>query len=525
MPRGKKLNYQDYQKLLELFKNNFDNNLTRDVILKHIGVSKFEMIVDLIKQFASYEDYQYFRIIDKRSKKVYVINQNNFSLEEFKGEQQMVERKISIPITTNNSMNPELPFFSFEEAMEENDELEYARGVEKILPLGKIDLETLPMKRSGKFYFSQNVIFDMTILDSPKEKFYLQLALIPNPKILIYGNLTEELDRVNLRVDTEEDIYTEYQKRYAKSLLKFIGEDSQKKYSKSEKNNVSTPKEIAKYARKKNAIVISSNPKVIAYCRLYNVKFRILEIPFENPFNSESQITCGIDASIISLTIEQLKEKFKEFSSILICDVTLIELEKVLNGDFAVQNKESAEFILQTIAYFGDIKFSSERLSNADQSVVRFYSENPVGLVLTGDFGFSGYARRDDVPYALCLKKNSSKSELTSFFESQYDFEKYINNQTFYFRTDVISITPKFIEINTFTLLLKRVIVQVFSPPQTLKEISDGCVRIYPNDIIVLRTMDLITIVVFSNPIECKGKVWYTGLVENMPEKYKKFLV
>lgn len=412
-------------------------------------------------------------------------------------------------------------FYGYEEAMAYDSELEYSRTLEKILPLGKVNFNDLPIKKGEHFYFFQNVVFDMTVLNCSKEVFFRNLALIPNPKLLIHNNLVNDLDKVNAK----HSLYNDYQKCYAKSLLKFIGEDSKGKFSRVDFNNLSTTRDLVKYAKRNNAIVLSSDPILIIYCMLYNVKVKILEAPIENPFDSNSDISCGIDASIVSQSVEELKERFKNFNSILICEVTLVELEKILHGDFTIQNKEAAKFILQSIAYYGNAKFSSKRLGNADQSIVNFYRENPVGLVLTADSGFSANSRTYGVPYALYLNKNSSSSEFTCFFEAQYNFEDYIIDQNFYFKTDVLSMNEVFFEINILTLLLKKVIVQVFSPSQTLKETTNGSVRIYKNDIVVLRTMDLITIVVCSNIKECKGKVWYTGLIENLPEKYKKFLV
>ncbi len=518
MPRGKKLSYQDYLKLLNFFKENFDTVLTRETILKYIGVSKFEIIINLIKQFASYEDYQYFKIFDKRSKKFYIINYDNFNLEEFKGEEHMADEGFDI---MEEALIMEDEFYGYEEVMEHDSELEYARAVEKILPLGKVNFNDLPIKKCEHFYFFQNVFFDMTVLNYSKEVFFRNLALIPNPKLLIHSNLVNDLDKVNAK----DSLYNDYQKCYAKSLLKFIGEDNKGKFSRVDSNNLSTTRDLVKYAKRNNAIVLSSDPILITYCMLYNVKFKILEAPIENPFDSNSDINCGIDASIISQSVEELKERFKKFNSILICEVTLFELERILYGDFTVQDKESAKFILQSVAYYGNAKFSSKRLGNADQSIVNFYRENPVGLVLTADSGFSANSRTYGVPYALYLNKNSSSSEFTNFFEAQFNFEDYIDNQNFNFKTMVLSINQTFFEINMLTLLLKRVVVQVFSPPQTLKETINGSIRIYQNDIVVFRTMDLITIVVCSNIKACRGKVWYTGLIENLPEKYKKFLV
>ena len=420
-----------------------------------------------------------------------------------------------------------LEFCSYADILKQNSSRGYSQSLDRENLIHDFDLEEL--QETPKNWKYQNVVFDISVLNYTRDYFFKHLALISNPMLLIYGSLVDELDKVNHK----ESIYTDYQRRYAKSLLKFIAADEENKYSNACSEHFESSKDLVKFAKRFKAIIITNNVLTIFFAKLNKVKYRVLKEVIESPFDSESKLICGIDTSIISHSIEDLRLMFSPFKGISICDVTLYELEKVINGEFSTNEKESAKFILACIAYFGTVQFSRQRLSNADKSIVNFYKENQVNLVMSGKFkavltadsGFAAYSRCENVPYVLCLNNQSSNSEFTEFMENQFDFEEYIQDDHFYFHSLVNSANSTYIEINTYMLLLRRVIIQVFSQNQVLKEVTESIVRIYPEDVVVLRNADNVIILRFSDAKEAKGKIWFAGLVENLPEKYKKFLV
>lgn len=418
-----------------------------------------------------------------------------------------------------------LEFPSYADILKQNSSKGYVRSFDCNLDdLNDEDVQEL--KKKCKY---QNVVFDISVLNYPRDCFLSHLALISNPMIRIYEGLINELDKVNCKDST----YTDYQKGYAKSLLKFVASDRESKYSIADTSQPESSRELVKYAKKHKAIIITDNVLTICFAKLYKVQYRILKQIIENPFDSESDLICGIDASVISNSVYDLQLLFSTFRGICICDVTLYELEKVNYGDFTLEERESAEFVLASIAYFGNVKQSTTRLDNADKSIVNFYKENQVNLimggkfkaVLTADSGFASYSRCENVPYVLCLQDMNLTSDFIDFMENKFDFNAHIINNEFYFKSIANAVNESYIEINTYRLLLNRVIIHVFSSNQILKEVFESVVRIYPEDVVVLRNAENIIVLRFVNAKEAKARIWYTGSVEKLPEKYKKFLV
>lgn len=523
MPRGRKLNYSDYQKLKRfLISKAEQGGATRQEIFEHMNVTKFSIILELIYTFATLEEIQEFMIIDKRSGNFLEFESNKClnskviaQTDSENGDETLI---VSKKIGHMNDIGFEE---EIKEAMKYDEDFAYIKELEKTLPFGLVDMDNLPSPFNRKI--NQNVMFDLSILNYPMESFLKILIRISNPKIIISETLLDELDKVNHRNST----YSDEQKRYAKSILKFIAEDKEGIFSKLERKTIKGEYANVLYAEENDAIIISNNPRTIAWAKIRNVKFHILEnMNKNNPFNPNSEFICGVDACVISHNVDELRNKFSAYKSILICDITISELEKVIYEDISEQEKESAMFIIQCAAFWGDVKKSKLRLCSADKSIVNFYYENPVSIVLTGDFGFGSNSRLFNVNYEMQLNNNSRRSELTTFFSAEKPILKQIvNKDNFCFKLGIISVNSMYMEIDTFDFLLKRIIVNVFSQTCELKETENNIVRVYQNDIVVLKTLSEIAIIVLTKVKETTGKVWYCGDTKNIPEKYKKYLV
>lgn len=519
MPRKKQLEESDYQKLKRfLISKSNQGGVSRQEIFEYMNITKFSSILELIYTFATLEEIKKFKIIDNRSKKFFEFDSSkclNSKSQEQSNPKDDSESSVLSQTGKNSSDS------CFEDVMKYDEDSAYALELEKSLPLGLVDMDNLPAPYNRKI--NQNVVFDLSILKYPMETFLKILSDITNPKILIPETLIDEIDKVNHKNSS----YSKEQKQYAKSILKFIAEDKEDNFSRLDRKRIKNENANVLYAEENDAIIISNNPRTIAFAKVRNVKTIVFDSMKEHtPFDPNSEFVCGVDASIISYDVDELKKKFFKYRSILISDITISELEKVIDDDFTTQEKESARFIIQCAAFWGEVKNSRLRLCSADKSIVNFYYENPVSIVLTGDFGFGGNARLFKVNYEIQLRDNYQKSDLTTFFSSQNPIlNKIVEKENLGLKLGIISANETCIEIDTFDFLLKKIIANVFSQSGELKETKNNIVKVYPNDIVVLKAQNQIAIILLTNSKNAIGKVWYCGDIKDIPEKYKKYLV
>lgn len=342
---------------------------------------------------------------------------------------------------------------------------------------------------------TRKVLFDSSILDLTITQFNSILKKMARegikPKFIVFA---EDV----LMLDLKKDV-----NYLARELLKFFAQDGDNSFYEIFDGEKPTQKLLGKYCSQYQFILISGNAKNVAWAKLYNAEVIIPE-PFlkkiPNPCHGEGVV--GLDTCMMSVHQGELKKLLSNYEKILISD---IQLEELTGG-----------YLLELIAYYGEVEIASRRKKDKDQSICEFYTENKVTAMYTIDYGcylFGKVCHINCILYDYSRASESSLLKLASSLFLQYTEIKSGD--------EIILDQMTNIADNAVMILNEFPNIAIFSPIGQKRE--NEVRKAFSQDYLTIRIFDIVIIAQIKK--RQRALVQYTGQENNTPREYKKFLL
>lgn len=298
--------------------------------------------------------------------------------------------------------------------------------------------------------------------------------------------------------------------KLAKELLKFFAQDSMLQFHELLYTEKPNHEFLAQVCSQNNYTLISGNARNILWCKLYQVDV-IVPTPFKEiiPNPCQGKGIVGLDSCMLEISKGELDRLLKKYKSILISDIQLEEIKE--------RKGEKGEYLLNLVAYYGDVRLANRATENADKNICIFYSQNNVEAMYTVDYGCYLFGKLSRVNNCTLYKHpSSSESRFLSILNQlpkKYDEIKV---------GDVIILDEVNILKNAYVFdWAKFSNISIFSPAGKKRK---GKVRnAYSQDYLTIYINQNI-IVIAQITKQQKARVCFYGFKSNVPTDLKKFL-
>ena len=355
------------------------------------------------------------------------------------------------------------------------------------------DFKTIYYSNLNKCRKVQKYVFDSSLLELDCSQFLSILEKLFDkgivPKFCIYAN-----DIVELDTNKEEFVL-------ARELLKFFALDLDGKFHFLINEEKTNEEQLAELCKKNDYTLISGKAKNIAWCKLYQVDVVIPDLfleKFPNPCCGTGIV--GVDSCMMAIKPVEMDNVLRDYEKILISDIQLNEI----NGGY----------LLNLIAYYGEIRFSNKTTKDQDYNICLFYQENTVRDVYTFDYGCYLFGKLCQINIILYKYTNASKSSILKAIAdmvSQNQDELKIGDEIILDQMTQESVS---LNLNEFPD------ISVFSKNGVKRK--DQNKKAYSQDFLVIRQNKYIVIAKITK-LKC-AIVYYCGTESNVPEEYKVFL-
>ncbi len=355
------------------------------------------------------------------------------------------------------------------------------------------DFKTIYYSNLDKCRKVQKYVFDSSLLELDCSQFLNLLGKLFDkgivPKFCVYAN-----DIVELDTNKEEFVL-------ARELLKFFALDFNEEFYSLINEEKTSEEQLAELCKKNGYTLISGNAKNIAWCKLYQVDVVIPDLFLENfPNPCCGNGIVGVDSCMMAIKPVEMNNVLRDYEKILISD---IQLNEIPGG-----------YLLNLIAYYGEIRFSNKTTKDQDYNICLFYKENTVRDVYTFDYGCYLFGKLCQINIMLYEYTNASKSfvlKAIANMVSQKQDELKIGDEII-----LDQMAQETVSLN----LSKFPNISVFSKNGVKRK--DQNKKAYSQDFLVIRQNKYIVIAKITK-LKC-AVVYYCGTESEVPEEYKVFL-